>query len=48
VSEGELNQVSRPVVPATEEKVGTKIGEKKEKIKDFLKYLRKRGYKIVK
>jgi len=48
VSEGEPNQVSRPVVPVPEEKVGAKVGEKMEKIKDFLKYLKGRGYKIVK
>jgi hypothetical protein len=35
VTEGELNQASRPVVPAPEEKVETKVVEKKEKIKDF-------------
>ena len=48
VTEGELNQVSRPAVPAPEKKVGAKVRQKMEKIKDFLKYLKGRGYKIVK
>jgi len=48
VTEGELNQVSRPVVPAPEKKVEAKVREKMEKIKGFSKYFKGRGYKIVK
>jgi hypothetical protein len=44
VFERELNQASRPVVPVPEEKVGTKVREKMEKMKDFSKYLKQRGY----